>query len=270
MKMKKKLLAFVCMITCIFTLAACGKEPIYTEFEQQKLNLAEETATSYVEFFANNLCQGVPFDNIGLPMGELTMEEVSEVIYQTTNGTYNADGAAIVTGVESFRTALETMGGMVGVNGAKASIDGNQIVVNVDVEGFEKNATAEIVFSNDIFLRLESASLNPTASFGELMKKAGLNTLIGMTTVFAVLILISAIISAFAVIPKIQAASARRKAEKQAAQKTDTAPETVSSQEYADETDDLELIAVIAAAIAASEGAQSTDGFVVRSIRRRV
>ena len=31
---------------------------------------------------------------------------------------------------------------------------------------------------------------------------------------------------------------------------------------------DLELVAVIAAAIAASEGASSTDGFVVRSIKR--
>ena len=33
-------------------------------------------------------------------------------------------------------------------------------------------------------------------------------------------------------------------------------------------SDDLELVAVISAAIAASEGAASTDGFVVRSIRR--
>ena len=35
-----------------------------------------------------------------------------------------------------------------------------------------------------------------------------------------------------------------------------------------DLTDDLELVAVISAAIAASEGAVTTDGFVVRSIRR--
>ena len=35
-----------------------------------------------------------------------------------------------------------------------------------------------------------------------------------------------------------------------------------------DATDDGELIAVIAAAIAASEGKTSTDGFVVRSIRK--
>ena len=34
------------------------------------------------------------------------------------------------------------------------------------------------------------------------------------------------------------------------------------------ERDDLELVAVIAAAIAAYEGAGSTDGFVVRSIRK--
>ena len=33
-------------------------------------------------------------------------------------------------------------------------------------------------------------------------------------------------------------------------------------------SDDLELVAVISAAIAASEGQTSTDGFVVRSIKR--
>ena len=40
-------------------------------------------------------------------------------------------------------------------------------------------------------------------------------------------------------------------------------------EETADEADGLELAAVIAAAIAASEGAASADGFMVRSIRRR-
>ena len=38
--------------------------------------------------------------------------------------------------------------------------------------------------------------------------------------------------------------------------------------EEVDETDDLELIAVISAAIAAAEET-TTDGFVVRSIKRR-
>ena len=46
--------------------------------------------------------------------------------------------------------------------------------------------------------------------------------------------------------------------------------ETLTEEPVVEETvtDDLELIAVITAAIAAQEGT-STDGFVVRSIRRR-
>ncbi|MFQ7847658.1 MAG: OadG family transporter subunit [Sellimonas intestinalis] len=45
--------------------------------------------------------------------------------------------------------------------------------------------------------------------------------------------------------------------------------ETEASEETAEDlTDDLELAAVITAAIAASEGT-STDGFVVRSIKKR-
>ena len=39
-------------------------------------------------------------------------------------------------------------------------------------------------------------------------------------------------------------------------------------EEVVDYSDDLELVAVIAAAIAAYEGETSTDGFVVRSIRK--
>ena len=47
----------------------------------------------------------------------------------------------------------------------------------------------------------------------------------------------------------------------------DNAVTQIAAQEEA-EADDTELVAVIAAAIAASEGAASTDGFVVRSIRK--
>ena len=53
--------------------------------------------------------------------------------------------------------------------------------------------------------------------------------------------------------------------------KVETAADNAVAQIVENETvqeDDLELIAVIAAAIAASEGAASTDGYVVRSIRR--
>ena len=51
-------------------------------------------------------------------------------------------------------------------------------------------------------------------------------------------------------------------------QKEETKAAVSETVEEVDETDDLELIAVISAAIAAAEET-TTDGFVVRSIKRR-
>ena len=52
------------------------------------------------------------------------------------------------------------------------------------------------------------------------------------------------------------------------APKAAPAPTVAAAVEEAEEMDDTELVAVIAAAIAAAEGT-TTDGFVVRSIKRR-
>ena len=94
-----------------------------------------------------------------------------------------------------------------------------------------------------------------------------MNTLLGMGSVFAVLILIMFIISLFGYIPKIQAMFAKKE-EKTAA----SAPAPVVAapvvEEVTEEADDLALVAVIAAAVAAYEGQTSTDGFVVRSIKK--
>ena len=104
------------------------------------------------------------------------------------------------------------------------------------------------------------------------MPEALMNTGIGMGTVFLVLILISFIISAMQFIPKLQEAMANRKKEKKAVPETVAAAPAAAQpvvQETVAETDDCELVAAIAAAIAAYRGETSTDGFVVRSIRRR-
>ena len=96
-----------------------------------------------------------------------------------------------------------------------------------------------------------------------------LNTLMGMGTVFAVLILIMLIISAFGIIPKIEKSIADKKAKKNSSNTSAAVDNTIAQIiENEELSDDTELVAVIAAAIAASEGAASTDGVVIRSIRR--
>ena len=278
----KKFLALLCMITCIFGLTACGSEETLTKYEQTKVDNAKTQAVGNILPLLVSL---MGEDSAGLldvntmeevkSFNEYTGEEIEDWVNRVAemyNTTINVDGYAFYSAVQSFRSAYDSVGNIsildISVNNASARIDGNQIIVEVEVTGEKKPAKAEIVFSNDSFLVMESAALNPESTTGELMKKAALNTLIGMGTVFAVLILISLIIAAFGIIPKIQDNMAKKKSASLAG--VDNKAEQIAvREEVTDEVDDLELVAVIAAAIAASEGAASTDGFVVRSIRRR-
>ena len=100
-------------------------------------------------------------------------------------------------------------------------------------------------------------------------EQALLNTLMGMGTVFAVLIFISFLISLFKYIPAIQNAFGKKKAaqEERPAPKRPILEEVVEEEEL---VDDGELVAVITAAIMAANGgaAVSADKLVVRSIKR--
>ena len=124
--------------------------------------------------------------------------------------------------------------------------------------------TFEFVINTDY--TLESGAINPSYTTGEKMGKAGMNTLIGMGTVFVVLIFISFIISLFKYISVYENRKKEQK-EDTASVGVDNAIAQIVSNEEENVEDDLELIAVITAAIAASEGT-STDGLVVRSIRK--
>lgn len=258
----KKFLTLVCMITCVFGLTACGSEDNLTEYEQNKIELAEnyavETVVPELKKFMN--------DENAASLNGYTAEEVEYKVSEDLG--ISTDGYAFINAVSSFNSAKDTMGYIVSIGSAEAEIDGDQIIVNVDIVGESKNASAEIIFSNDMFLTLESASLNPTSTMGDLMSKAALNTLIGMGTVFIVLILISGIISLFQFIPKIQESFSKKKDSRKADGADNAVAQIIVQEDTTDAADDLELVAVIAAAIAASEGAASTDGFVVRSIRK--
>ena len=226
----KKFLALVSMITCIFGLTACGSNTEYTEYEQQKVSYAEQYAAQQVVPFMQNFMDEA---NAGI-FDERTAAEIEYIFedsYQMT-----VDGYAVKSGITSFSSAADEIGQIVSIGEAEAKVDGNQIIVLVQVEGEKKNAEAEVILSNDMFMKLESVAL----------------------------IMISGIISAFRIIPKIQAKFSKKE------EKNETAPAPAAAPvvEEVDESDDLELVAVIAAAIAAYEGAASTDGFVVRSIRK--
>lgn len=257
----KKLLALVCMITCILGLTGCGSEEELTAREQTLLEDAKIYATSIVI----PMCQTNAQDGLIEQMNSFTYEEI-EYFYK--EDMIFIDGYAFVSALNSFNSAMDEIGSIVNIGEATAEIDDNEIIVLVQVDGELKDAEAEIILSKDMFMKLESASLNPKASMGELMKKAAMNTLIGMSTVFGVLILIIFVISAFGLIPKVQNYFENKKKKEVETTGIDNAVAQIEQQESEELADDLELVAVIAAAVAAYEGSASTDGFVVRSIRK--
>ncbi|MGN1402930.1 MAG: OadG family protein [Ruminococcus sp.] len=109
-------------------------------------------------------------------------------------------------------------------------------------------------------------------TYGEILVKALTNTLLGMGTVFLVLIFIAFLISLLpGLTGLIESMGKKKKAQTVSAEKSAAAPAVPAApaaMEAEEElTDDLELVAVITAAIAASEGVPA-DGFVVRSIRK--
>lgn len=106
-------------------------------------------------------------------------------------------------------------------------------------------------------------------SVGALMESASVYSAIGIGTVFAVLIFISLLIACFKLVHKFESGVSKKEEPAKAPVKAAVpvkaaAPDGPGSEDL---SGDLELAAVITAAIAAYEGT-SSNGLVVRSIRR--
>ena len=237
----KKLLLVLGMITCMFGLTACGG----TVEEVDTYGITEADAFAYADGLIATMDQIVT-------AGQAEQYESDDVIY-----------AALT----NYEKALPDMGDYQSVTDHEIIYD-DGILMNVTVQGSLRPANVEIMLDEE--LALVSISTNVIYTFGETMTKAALNTLMGMGTVFAVLILIIFLISSFALIPKIQDVFSGKKEEKPVTE-TKVVQQIVKNEEvvYEDVTDDAELVAVIAAAIAAYEGSGSASGYVVKSLKRR-
>lgn len=238
----KKLLLVLGMITCMFGMTACGG----AVEEVDNYGITEEQAFEYADGLIETMDQIVA-------AGQIEQYESDDVIY-----------AALT----NYEKALPDMGDYQSVTDHEIIYD-DGILMNITVQGTLRPANVEIMLDED--LALLSISTNVTYTFSEVMTKAALNTLMGMGTVFAVLIIIIVLISSFALIPKIQAAFSGKKEEKPV-KETKVVEQITKTEEITyseDLTDDAELVAVIAAAIAAYEGSGSASGYVVRSLKRR-
>lgn len=235
----KKWLLILGMITCMAGLTACGEKEEVASFMSQAD--AETYATENITAMNQVVTQGY-------------QDQITDSIW--------------IAALDSWESASEDMGSFEEVLSVTVDLDDEEGTVDATIKGSERNAVVEFVFDNQA---LTGVSVNVEYTFAEKMEKAALNTLLGMGTVFVVLILLSYLIQCFTFIPKLEAAFSKKPQKTTEAEKAvdKTIAQIVEKEESAPKTDDLQLVAVIAAAVAASEGAAATDGFVVRSIKKR-
>lgn len=250
--MKKKIIGLLLAFALVLSMPLCVFAEVVEEyngvtaeelqsalesFHQQCMQYSDEDLDSMVQTYKENGMEefGQYYENVKEVNDFLKDAETKDFVMETLED--DSEGALQMT--------LTLDGGEKGEYALKMVLDENlQTIVSFVYESTEK------------------------PSMGALMGKAGLNTLLGMGIVFAVLILISILISLFKYLPG-SGAKKQKEAETTSVQAPDAALAQKSLEAPAVQTDDKELIAVITAAVAAAMGTTATDGFVVRSIKKR-
>ena len=261
--MRKKIALALSMIMMVLLLGACGKDPTTVDYNgksyedlKSEMDITVQRTEYLIELLAQNGIDSV---------SSLSDYEKESLIQQGVSETQ-------IEASQKWEEMQEEFGKVkkIDEDTFKVTKSGKTLTTDMTIAFAKKDVNFEVVY--DYYsMDITGISVDPIYSLGEKMQKAGLNTVISMSVVFAVLILISLLISCFNIFPYLE----MKKAEKKTAAVPQTESEAVTEVPEAPvtpapavQTDDTELIAVIAAAIAADTGTSTSD-FVVRSINRR-
>lgn len=270
MKRSLRKIPALLLLVCLLVLTGCAskealpKEALYQQKADYYVAMLAALDKETLETQVDQLEEG--YDDF----------EQQIALYPYIGGTgqkfeFTAD--AYLSMFKSYLANMDEFGTFVSLKeyeGGSEDADGN--VSYSAVYEFEKHdMRITLEFDKDDIVT--TVSLDPIYSYGEIAEKAAMNTLIGMGSVFAVLIILCFLISCFKYIHAWETRG-EKKAEKKPAVSAPAAPaaplkaavKTAPLQTA--EGIDPQIVAVITAAVAASMGT-SKDGFVVRSIKRR-
>ncbi len=254
--MKKKISLLLCALIMVLSLAGCsGKSDTGIAYDKATLEeIAEVMISSFTQMSDEDFAQ----------FKDLSEFQLNYTMMQTG---LPISGESFIGMIDSWNAAEAECGEYIAHGDYVIEEKSSSVVISTEAQYADREATIAISFDED--LQMESLDVSAKYDIGEILTKAGLNTVLGMGTVFAVLIFLAILIGWIKYIPAfIDKLANKETAEKSTKTPVETAAEEAVSYEVEDEMDDLELVAVISAAIAAQEGT-STNGFIVRSIRRR-
>lgn len=238
------------------TLTACGTDPKTVDYGGMSYSDLQNNAQSLVTSIAASSNDDIT--------AAIDSNEQYAKQYAKQYGREYTEAEAVINLLKTWQESTENLGNFEGLGEFSISKTSDTVTVDQIVNFSEREVDVTFVYEYNYLteeLEMTDATADKVYTLGEKLEKAALNTVMGLGTVFCVLVLISLIIYCFKFISKIGAP-------KKEPAKAEEVKAPVVEEVSEDLTDDLELVAVISAAIAASEGT-TTDGFVVRSIHRR-
>ncbi len=260
--MRKKFLLGICTLALMLGLSACGSKD-----DELIGGLPEDT---YYQMLSQTMTQLESFDEASIDtyitQAESSGDTVSAGLLSDFKECYSDKGEFV-----DFYDKNKVIGGIklggLHIGGQKAfdvAKSGKTITATLVGDYSKRDLKLTVVFNaNKVQDGPTAINIERVYSLGETMQKAGLNTVMGILIVFCMLVVMSGVIKCFEIIPMLE-----KKAKEKNTPEERTVVTPVAAAAPKNETDDLQLVAVIAAAIAASTGA-STDSFVVRSIKKR-
>ncbi|MDO5424318.1 MAG: OadG family transporter subunit [Eubacteriales bacterium] len=176
------------------------------------------------------------------------------------------DDAFTTSALTSWQSIKDEVGALVAVGEQTVELNDTEVVITSNVE-FESHTVTVVLYGDMKQGTYTSMSFDVNYTMAQKMEQAALNTIMGIAIVFLMLLFLSFLISQFKHVAKLEKKLTKTEAPapKPAAPAVPAPAPAVEEEEL---SDDEELVAVIAAAIAAYEGSASTDGFVVRSIKK--
>jgi len=244
----KKFLVLLSMLACVFSITACDNVSSSKKSTGKAITYDESTVKASITSDLQSLSNDYSDEQL------TTMKESVE-----------EEAGTLITNWINVRKDLGTF-----VEITTCNFDATSTTLTATAQCTYSLRKAVFTISFDSAGAITSSSFSPEYTLAEKMERAGLNTVIAISIVFTVLFLISVLISLFKFIHIFEKnRESKNQSRKQSTQAVDnTIAQIIQKEENeVNEMDDMELVAVITAAIAASEG-KPFDGFVVRSIKK--
>mgnify|MGYP002798268919 FL=1 len=154
-----------------------------------------------LEQYANFIVQNFS----GLPDEQLdSFSEISELELDLTllNAGVPISGEDFLTMIDAWQAGEEECGAFIGIGEYTAETTNDGVTLSAEAEYEDRNATIEFAFDDE--MNMESITVSADYTTGEILQKAGLNTILGMGTVFVVLIFLSFVIWLLKFIPVLE------------------------------------------------------------------